>query len=352
MTPNPLIISAFAITALSYLALQPLAGRVGLVDIPGGRKHHTLPTPLVGGVGIYIGTLCISLLLPIVREQYSLLLGISGFILALGIVDDAREVKAWIRVALHAAAAWVMAMGAGNQLQSLGDILFMGPLLLGVLAVPITVLATVGVINAVNMSDGLDGLSGGLTLIALGCLSIVALSAGHSAMFEFSTILIFSLLAFLALNFRFIRKKSAKIYLGDAGSTLLGFILAWLVIAATQGEAAMIAPVYALWFLGIPLIDTVSLLIKRPLQGRSSFTPGRDHLHHRLLNLGLSKERTVVYICSASAVMGAIGLLGYFLEASEGVMFMGFVALFVIYMILPYRFTGSVPQPVSAINNE
>ena len=308
MTSNLLTISAFVITALSYVALRPLAGRVGLVDMPGGRKDHMLPTPLIGGVGIYIGTLCISLLLPIVREQYSLLLGISGFILALGVVDDAREVKVWIRIALHAAAAWVMAMGAGNQLQSLGDILFMGPLLLGVLAVPITVFTTVGVINAVNMSDGLDGLSGGLTLIALGCLSIVALSAGHSAMFEFSTILIFSLLAFLALNFRFIRKKSAKIYLGDAGSTLLGFILAWLVIAATQGEAPMIAPVTA------PAPVTARAI--HPSAATPALTATNDHVANSRAPMCATRRAGLIAVVlqstvAATAVATALTLSGF-----------------------------------------
>jgi len=346
------LISAFVITSLAYVALRPLAGRVGLVDIPGGRKHHTLPTPLIGGVGIYLGTLCISLLSPFVMEQYGMLLGISAFILVLGVLDDAREVKVSIRMALHAAAAWVMAVQAGNQLQSLGDIVFTGPVLLGVLAVPITVFATVGVINAVNMSDGLDGLSGGLVLIALVCLSIVALSAGQSTMLDFSTILIFSLLAFLALNFRFIKRKSAIIYLGDAGSTLLGFILAWLVIAATQGESAMIAPVYALWFLGVPLIDTISLLIKRPLSGRSSFQPGRDHLHHRLLNAGFSKECAVMILYLASAAMGGIGLLGYFLGTSEGLMFVVFVTLFAVYMLIPDQFTTTVSEAVPATNEQ
>ena len=279
-----------------------------------------------------------------------MLLGISAFILILGVLDDAREIKVWIRMALHAAAAGVMAVQAGNQLQSLGDIFFTGPILLGVLAVPITVFATVGVINAVNMSDGLDGLSGGLVLIALVCLSIVALSAGQTAMLDFSTILIFSLLAFLALNFRFIKRKSAKIYLGDAGSTLLGFILAWLVIAATQGEDAIIAPVYALWFLGVPLIDTISLLVKRPLNGRSSFAPGRDHLHHRLLRAGCSQRRTVTILYLGSAAMGGIGLLGYFLGASEGMMFAGFVVLFAVYMVLPDRFASTVSQAALATN--
>src|SRR5690606_1445894 len=94
------LLSAFAVTSLSYVALRPLAARMGLIDIPGGRKQHQLPTPLVGGVGIYLGTLCISLLSPLIIEQYGLLLAISGFILFVGILDDARELRVSIRLAL------------------------------------------------------------------------------------------------------------------------------------------------------------------------------------------------------------------------------------------------------------
>jgi UDP-GlcNAc:undecaprenyl-phosphate/decaprenyl-phosphate GlcNAc-1-phosphate transferase len=336
------LLSAFLITSLSFVALRPLAGRWGLLDIPGGRKQHKLPTPLIGGLGIYLGTLCISLLSPLVMEQYGLLLAISGLILAIGILDDARELSPSTRLLLHSVAAWLMAVEGGNQLQSLGHITFAGPIELGVLAVPITIFATVGVINAVNMTDGLDGLSGGLVVIALIFLSIIALSAGNSAMLDFSTILICSLLAFLVLNFRMLWKKSAAIYLGDAGSTLLGFIIAWLVIAATQGESAIIAPVYALWFMAIPLMDTISLLIRRPRQGRSPFSPGTDHLHHRLLAAGYTQEQTVLGMYGAGVAIGCIGLLGYFLGASEGLMFVGFLALFALYMLLPI---GKTPTP-------
>jgi len=329
--------SVFLVTAFCLVALRPLAGRIGLLDMPGGRKSHQQPTPMIGGLGIYLGTVAICLLSPVVMQNYQILLAVSGFVLVVGVIDDLYDIRASVRMAVHAVAAWVMAVSAGVQITSFGDILFLGPLELGLLAVPVTLFATVGVINAVNMSDGLDGLSGGLVVIALILLSIAAMGAGQSAMLSFSQILIVSVLAFLTFNFRLIWKRSALVYLGDAGSTLLGFIVAWLVIAASQGSNAFIAPVYALWFLAIPLIDTVSLLIRRPLQGRSPFSPGRDHLHHRLLNAGLSPRKTVLIIHGTALGMGGIGLIGHFTGAPESLMFALFLAVFAIYLQLSKR---------------
>src|SRR5690606_30064804 len=117
--------------------------------------------------------------------------------------------------------------------------------------------------NAVNMSDGLDGLSGGMVVIALSFLAVTAASAGDITLLAFIATLVFSLLGFLALNYRHPWKRPALVYLGDAGSTFLGFVVAWLLIEATQGADPVIPPALALWFLAVPLIDTVYLLVSR-----------------------------------------------------------------------------------------
>ena len=332
-----MLLSAFIVTAGSMLLLRPVAARVGLLDMPGGRKTHKSPTPMIGGLGIYLGTLSICMLSPVIAGDLKTLLIVSGFVLAIGVIDDLYELSASLRMAGHAIAAWAMAIIAGTQIQSFGDLFFTGPILLGALSLPVTLFATVGVINAINMSDGLDGLSGGLVTVTLVLLSVAAIGSGESAILNFNQILIVTLLAFLAFNFRLLWKKSALVYLGDAGSTLLGFIVAWLVIAATQGEAAFISPVTALWLLAVPLIDTVSLLIRRPLQGRSPFNPGRDHLHHRLLNAGLDAKQTVLTIHGLALICGSIGLLGHFADAPDGLMFMLFMALFAVYMQVSKR---------------
>ena len=337
------LVGAYLITSMALVLLRPFATVTGLMDYPGGRKTHSNPTPLIGGLGIYLGLLSASILSPVLMADYKNLLLLSGFVLLIGVLDDLYEIRASLRLLCQGSAAWAMAWLANIKLESLGDIVFMGPVQLGILAVPVTIFATVGVINAVNMSDGLDGLSGGLVTIALVFLSIAALIAGESAVLSFSQLLSVALLAFLTFNFRMLWKQSALLYLGDAGSTLLGFILAWLIIAATQGSNAFIAPVTALWFLAVPLMDTVSLMIKRPLRGSSPFTPGRDHLHHRLLGAGFTSQQTVLLMYGAATVFAAFGLGAHLVGTPDGVMFTAFMSVFAIYFV-------STKQPIQDIN--
>ena len=228
------LLGAYLFTSMALILLRPLATFTGLMDYPGGRKTHSNPTPLIGGLGIYLGLLSVSILSPVLMADYQNLLVLSGLVLLIGVIDDLYQIRASLRLLLHSSVALAMTWLAEIQLDSLGDILFIGPVQLGILAVPVTIFATVGVINAVNMSDGLDGLSGGLVTISLVFLSIAALVAGESAVLSFSQLLSVALLAFLTFNFRMLWKQSALLYLGDAGSTLLGFILAWLIIAATK----------------------------------------------------------------------------------------------------------------------
>lgn len=320
------------ITMISLLALKPVAGRMGLIDIPGGRKTHAAPTPLVGGLGIYLGTLTMCLFTPSVFQEYSSLLALSALVLFVGILDDARELKVSARMGSHALAGLLMATVAGVKLETFGDILGFGPVDLGVLSIPVTMFATVGVINAINMSDGLDGLSGGLVLIALTFLAFVSVMSGNLDLLGFIGVLACSVTAFLMMNFRLLWKKSALVYLGDAGSTMLGFMLAYLLIRNSQGPDPSFAPVFALWFLAIPLMDAVYLLIARPLRKVSPFTPGIDHLHHNLMKRGLDIKTTVLLLYAAAITFGVIGLIGFMIGVQESFMFLSFLVLFGLFV--------------------
>lgn len=189
-------------------------------------------------------------------------------------------------------------------------------------------------INAVNMSDGLDGLAGGKAMITLLLLCVVATAAGRQEALMFKQVLIVALLAFLFINYRFLKRRPALAYLGDAGSTLIGFLLVWLLIDTTQGEDAMMAPVIALWLMAVPLMDTVALMVRRPLRGRSPFSPGRDHLHHLLLARGLDRHFTVALLYVLGLALGGVGLLGHFLQVLDSAMFFAFLALFALYLWL------------------
>lgn len=338
MLPIANILIAFVVTGASIFALRPVAEKIGLVDIPGGRKTHLDVTPLVGGLGIFAGILTLSIITPGVLANFSSFLSLSALVLFIGTIDDAKELAPNVRMLGHSLVALVMAVVAGVQLESLGLVLFSNtPLTLGVLSIPVTIFATVGVINAINMADGIDGLSGGLVIVALGFIAVLSTIGGDVSTANFIIVAICSILAFLTLNFRRPWKKKALVYLGDAGSTMLGFMLAWLLIDSTQGDAVIFAPVYALWFLAVPLFDTVNLLIKRPLKGISPFTPGVDHLHHNLLHRGLSVEQVVLLLVCAAIVMGSIGMAGMYYGASESTMFQLFLGLFLVYFIFSDR---------------
>lgn len=325
------LLGAFFITGITLLTLKPVAVRVGLVDLPGGRKTHINATPLVGGLGIFLGVLFVSVITPGVLSHYNSLLSLSALILFIGLVDDAKELAVGIRMTGHALVALAMAVVANIQLTSLGWIIPGVEVDLGVLAIPITVFATVGVINAINMSDGIDGLSGGLVIVTLGFIGFLSFRDGYVEQASFLTVIICSILAFLTLNFRRPWNRKALVYLGDAGSTMLGFMLAWILISSTQGEQQIFPPVYALWFLALPLFDTINLLIKRPMRGQSPFRPGSDHLHHALLRRGFSVEQVVLLLVGLAAALGGIGLLGLSANANETFMFALFLGVFALY---------------------
>jgi len=329
----PISISSYFATTTCLILLLPLAKRIGLMDVPGGRKTHTNTTPLIGGLGIYLGLLAVCIVSPILQTNYQALLLLSGSILIIGLVDDLLEMPAASRFLSHGCVALAMAWTAGVQLESFGDILATGPIQLGILSIPVTIFATIGVINAVNMSDGVDGLSSGMVSIALVFLALAAMLADASTTLNFTLLLLMALVAFLSFNFRLIWGRAALMFLGDAGSTMLGFMLAWLLIDSTQGDKAFLQPVYALWLFAVPLMDTVRLLIKRPLQGKSPFTPGRDHLHHLLLAAGYSQTETVLMIYALATLLAMIGIGAHLLAAPESFMFLLFLSLFAIYLL-------------------
>jgi UDP-GlcNAc:undecaprenyl-phosphate/decaprenyl-phosphate GlcNAc-1-phosphate transferase len=326
----------FFVSLLSILLLRPVARKLGLVDKPGGRKTHSKETPLIGGLGIFAGLMAGFLLSPEILAQYQPLLLISCILLIIGLVDDFYPLPAVVRMGFQIAAAWLMCDFGNNQLISLGNLFTENELFLSRYATLMTIFATVGVINAINMIDGMDGLSGGMAMICLGGIAIAAGTNGNNpALYNFSLIVITGLAAFLLLNFRAPAGKPALIYLGDSGSTMLGFILAWLLIESSQGGVDKVIPAtVALWFLAIPLMDTVYLFISRPLAGKSPFEPGTDHLHHLLALQGMSKARVVLVMYVAGVCLGLAGMVIKTRPSVEHLAIYLFLGIFGLYIVL------------------
>jgi UDP-GlcNAc:undecaprenyl-phosphate GlcNAc-1-phosphate transferase len=235
-----------------------------------------------------------------------------------------------------------MIWGGGVMLHNFGNLLWPRMLGLGPLAVPITVFSALGVINAFNMIDGLDGLSGSLGVIALGGMAFLAGRAGHFSEHAVLLIVIAAVLGFLLMNFRFPWRSRALVFLGDSGSSWLGFVLAWFFIALSQDNPAAgitraYAPITAIWLFGLPLMDTTYVMIRRARLGEPIFGADRRHLHHLFARAGFSVRQTWAAMILAALVMAFIGIVAEMSGWPEWLMFYTYIALAVCYLMLMDR---------------
>ncbi len=306
----------------------PIARALGLLDVPGGRKWHLFPTPKSGGLAFGATILTVAAVawaVLDVRLPTGLLVG-SLILLAMGLWDDQHHVPAILRLSGQTVAGLCMTQFDGLQLHSLGDLLGTGPLDLGIYAQAVTVFAVVGGINCINMLDGMDGLSGSIALtVVLGLLLIAGAATPGLGMP--ACLLAGVLVAFLCYNHPQLRSQRRLVFLGEAGTNLLGFWLAWLLVAAAERGTQPFPPVSAVWLMLIPLGDTLCLMLRRALEGRSPFSADRKHVHHLLLER-LGSERVVVWCLLLVSVFGAVVAYGTARSWwSEPVAFYAFVAV-------------------------
>ena len=320
----------FFVVLLAWL-MRPLASRIGLVDRPGGRKAHDRPTPLVGGLAVFL-TFVLGVLWFGVEPDHWWPLAVAGALLVLvGLIDDLRELSAGHRFLAQIAAAVVIFEYGRCGLTELGMLVDDERIELGSLALPFTVFCVVGVINATNMLDGLDGLAGGLMLTFFGILYLLASQAGLVQDSLVLLVICAALAGFLVLNFRFREQRPARIFMGDAGSLFLGLAASWFLMRFTQPPVDLISPITAVWLFALPLLDTVSIMIRRVMRGRSPFAPDRQHFHHILLLAGFSVRTTVLIMLGLSLLLAGVGLYGEYAGVPQFVMFYLFLGLFALY---------------------
>lgn len=326
------MVIAFLVSSVVLAALYPLAPMIGLMDHPGERrKIHRHAVPPIGGIAIFSGLVAGSLLsLPFTAPH---LYGMAGaFLLVLvGALDDRFGLGPRVRLVAQVVAALLLTLGCGVRLTSLGDLLGFGPIDLGVFSVPFTVFAMVGVVNAVNMIDGIDGLAGGLILIALGTLLLLASEIGPIQILLLATIA--ALIPYLVCNLELFGVTGRKIFLGDAGSLLLGYILVWALVDAA-GPAGSIDPVTALWIIAIPLMDTLRVMGRRILQGVSPFSADAGHLHHFLSRVFHSTRKALIVMLATAILLTGVGVFGFLNQIGETVMFYTALSIFVAYLLV------------------
>jgi UDP-GlcNAc:undecaprenyl-phosphate GlcNAc-1-phosphate transferase len=298
--------ASFLITAALLPVLIPVARRSGLLDRPGGRRKHDAPVPAIGGVAIFIG-LAAATIWTLDPAPQLFGLGIAALIIAgAGVADDLFRLRWPLRLAAQGLAALVMIYLGGVRIENVGEVL--GPFgepAVG-LAIPLTVLATVGIINAVNMIDGVDGLCGLVIFAACLMLGAAAAYAGNETLTLALAMLGGALGGFLLFNMRSPWTPRAKVFLGNAGSELLGLLIACACFRLTQNPAHPVGVHVAPFFLAPALIDCLSVMARRLRAGRSTFHGDRDHLHHLLLDAGFSPSRVAMTIAALSLALGAV----------------------------------------------
>jgi UDP-GlcNAc:undecaprenyl-phosphate GlcNAc-1-phosphate transferase len=317
------------------LALIPLARKTGLVDHPGRRKVHEMVTPLAGGPAIFI-VLMAALTWWLVEDRFVQALMLGGTLMFLvGLVDDRHRLSPITRFVVQVVACLVMVVWADIQLDDFGRLFTNYVLEIGPLAVPITIFAAMGVINAFNMIDGMDGLAGGIFLAAAAGMALLAGLAGQPVMHWLILLSMAAVIGFLLLNARFPWNRKARIFLGDSGSMLLGFILAWCFIALGNdinetGERAFM-PITAVWLLAVPLLDTTTQMWRRWRAGKSPLNADQFHLHHAFLRAGYSVGETWFNLMLMALVLGGVGVLFEITGAPDYLSFWTFMAFAFAY---------------------
>lgn len=285
--------------------LQRWAIDTGAVDIPDERKVHKRAIPRIGGVAICMAWL-FSLLVYVdmAREVRGILAG-SLIIFFTGFIDDLYGLSPKKKF-IGQIIACIITITVGHiSIHSLGDLFGAGPLVVPeLLTVPFTILAVVGIVNAFNLMDGLDGLAGGISTIALTALLILGYLTGNYLLISLCAALLGGVLGFLKYNI-----YPARIFMGDTGSLLVGFVIAFLTILLTQSPGATIQPLVPVLILGLPIADTIRVMGSRMLKKKSPFSPDKTHVHHHILDLGLDHRRTVVSIYGISLLLAGFAII-------------------------------------------
>lgn len=309
-------ILAFIVAFSATPIAKKIAFKIGAVDVPkDDRRMHKKPIARLGGLAIVVAFLVSTLFnmtstiagidaMTADRQFWGMLAGII-IIVAVGIIDDVKQLGAKLKFLIQVIAA-VIVVWTGTSITFVTNPLAANGMsnLSPVISFIVTVLWIVGITNAINLIDGLDGLAAGVSSIASLSLFIVSVLRG-----EFETALITAALAGSALGFLPYNFNPAKIFMGDTGATFLGFTLGVVSIQGTLKQYTAIAIAIPLLILGLPLFDTIFAILRRVLQGKSPMQADRGHLHHRLIDMGLSHKQSVVVMYTVSSALGLCAIV-------------------------------------------
>jgi len=323
------LFTIFILSLFLTIALVPvfkrLAFRMHIVDIPDARKVHVTPMPKTGGISMAVGIL-IPLLIWVVRDDFvsSVLLG-TLVIIIFGIIDDIKPLKASQKIIPQIAAALIVIFMGGVKITCLGALLPEHCILPWFISIPLTLLVILGVTNAINLADGLDGLAGGISMLSFLLIAFLSYMCGNMQIALMSMAIVGGILGFLRYN-----TYPAILFMGDAGSQMLGFLLIVFAIVLTQTNTPY-SKILALPIIGFPILDTLSVMVERIIKKRSPFAPDKNHFHHRLLRFGFFHTEAVfiIYIIQACFIFLALKFRFY----SDWIHILGFTILSIIILL-------------------
>jgi len=309
---------AISLSMMLIPLLVRIAPSIGLVDLPGPRKIHTHVVPRVGGIAIFLGSI-IPLLIWLPKNQmFFALLSALLVLFLFGVWDDKSDIDFRVKFFGQIAAAAILVYWGDIYIHQFP--FFEDNEIPQGLTRLFTVFLLVGVTNAVNMADGLDGLAGGTSLLAVGCMTVTAYLAQDVHVVVFGLALIGATLGFLRFN-----TYPARLFLGDSGSQLLGFCSGVICILVTQNSNTALSPMMAVMVLGLPLLDMFTVMVIRISEGRSPFSADKKHIHHMFLDIGFSHREAVyvVYTIQIALVLSAF-LLRYATDELVLIVYLGF----------------------------
>ncbi len=325
------LVSVFLFSLLFLLAIRVIAKHIGLVDKPNFRKHHQGAIPLVGGITLYVGICFYFFIANNPIEKLSIYLACAGLLVFVGCLDDRFDLSVKLRATIQALVACTMMFVAGLYLRSLGGILGPWDFNLSWFGYIVTLFAVVAAINAFNMIDGIDGLLGGVSSVTFIALAIVLYSDGQTQLAACCLAIIAAILPYILLNLGLFGQQY-KVFMGDAGSTLIGFTVIWILLQSTQGSGYPLYPVTALWFIAIPLMDMIAVMYRRLRKGKSIFSPDRLHIHHIIIRSGFTPRQAFALITFVAVIFASIGIAGEYLPfIKEWMMLILFILMFILY---------------------
>ena len=340
------LLAYFCSTLLSIVTTSliiRIAKRSNIMDAPGIRKVHSRPVPRIGGVAIFVSVMMIIipvLLFANIPDKTSLFSGYSSVLLLYsvsmiflaGLIDDIQGLRAKFKLFTQAAAA-IIVCSAGVRISTI-TITDSFVLHLGWLSWPITVFWIVGITNAVNLIDGLDGLAAGICAAACGVIAILTLHFNIPVM----TIIMLSMLGALT-GFLFFNFNPAKVFMGDSGSLFLGFTIACSSILCTSKIETVVGLALPVLALGIPVFDTFFSMLRRFLERRSIFAPDQGHFHHRLLALGLHQRHVVIIAYGLTLITAGLGM---FMLITRSIQTLVIFVCVLFLLLLVFRAVGAV----------